>query len=162
MLMRKRAWDLMREDFTRVDESTSLTEVIRLVREAIQKEADNHICLVFDKAGQFQGVITMWGVLRHLENCVFTDEIMRDVADSNWDQAFGAACRACAEKGVLGLVETDFPEVRPNDPLAIVLEEFLGHRRGWAVVRESGRVLGVVLKADVFREISRDVLSSFA
>ncbi len=162
MLMRKRAWDLMRENYTRVDESTSLTEVIRLVREAVGKEADNHICLVFGKDGQFKGVITMWGVLRHLESCVFTDEIIRDFADNNWDQAFGAACRACAEKGILDLVENSFPEVRPNDPLVMVLGEFLGHRRGWAVVRESGKVLGVILKADVFREIAGDVLSTFA
>jgi len=162
MLMRKRAWDLMREDFTRVDESTSLTEVIRLIRETTGKQADNHICLVFDKTGQFKGVITMWGVLRHLESSVFTDEIIRDFADNNWDQAFGAACRACAEKGILELVETSFPEVRPNDPLVMVLGEFLVHRRGWAVVRESGRVLGVILKTDVFREIANDVLSTFA
>ncbi|NJB67423.1 putative transcriptional regulator [Desulfobaculum xiamenense] len=160
MLMRKRAWDILRDDFTRVEEGASLFEVMRLMREAVKKDSDNHVALVFAKDGSFLGVITMWDILKSLEGCVFRQDDLARFDEADWDQAFGRACRSCCDLNIDAIVQKkdDMPEVQPNDPMIIVLEAFMDHRRGWAVVREGGKVLGVIFKGDVFREISRDVL----
>ena len=51
MLFRKRAWDLMREDFATVDESASLAEAVRALRESQKKAPENNVVLVMGKSG---------------------------------------------------------------------------------------------------------------
>lgn len=158
MLMRKRAWDLMRDDFTTVSEDAGLVEIIRVLREGVETDSDNHIAVVVDEAGNFKGVITMWKVLETLEDCVFSDDTLIDLEGQDWDKAFAMACRACSGKGVAGLMDAKPPSVRPTDPLITVAAEFVQHQRGWTLVRDAEKVLGVIFKNDIFREISRDVL----
>lgn len=158
MLMRKRAWDIMRDDFTSVDESSGLLPLISALRDAVSNDSDNHIAVVFDDDGRFKGVITMWDVMKRLEKSVFSDEIVLRYDDADWDKAFARACRACADKGIDGLLQEDVPVVQPTDPLVVVIEAFLDHRRGWALVQDADKVLGVIFKSDIFREVSRDVL----
>ena len=158
MLMRKRAWDLMRDDFTRVEEGSGLIDLIRGLHEAVGKDSDNHVAVVFSEEGRFKGVISMWNVMRKMEQCVFSDEVILAYDDGDWDRAFARACRACVDKGLDGLLEDDVPTVLPNDPLVVVVETFLKHRRGWVLVAEADKVLGVIFKSDIFQEVSRDVL----
>ncbi len=159
MLMRKRAWDIMRDDFTTVGEGTGLMEIIRALRQGVELDADNHIAVVLDGDGEFKGVITMWNVMRKLEDCVFRDDSLLDLKDQDWDKAFAVACRSCAARGIGDLLETKVPVVLPNDPLITVVEEFLRHQGGWSLVKDGDRVLGVIFKSDIFREVSRDVLA---
>jgi CBS domain-containing protein len=56
-------------------------------------------------------------------------------------------------------MQIDVPRINPNEPLARVLEIFLDYRRGRAVVEDGDRILGVVLLADLYREISKDATS---
>lgn len=159
MLMRKRAWDLMRDDFTKVEESSGLIELVRSLNNAVGEDSDNHVALVYDEKGGFKGVITMWNVMRKLEQHVFSDEVLLAYTDGDWDKAFARACRAVVDKGVDDLLEDHPPIVLPNDPLVLVMESFLKHRRGWVLVMEGGKVLGVIFKSDIFKEVSRDVLN---
>jgi len=162
MLMRKRAWDIMRDDYTRVQEGSGLVELIATLTEAVAEDADNHIAVVSDAGGRVKGVISMWNVMRKLEQCVFSEDQLLKYSDGDWDRAFTRACRACSDKGIEDLLEDDVPSVLPNDPLILVVETFLKHRREWALVREGDKVLGVVFKSDIFKEVSRDVLAQLA
>lgn len=159
MLMRKRAWDIMRDDFTTVGEGTGLMEIIRALRQGIELDSDNHIAVVLDAQGEYRGVLTMWKVMEKLEQCVFGDETLMNLKDQDWDKAFAVACRSCAARGIGDLLEAKVPVVLPNDPLITVVEEFLRHQRGWSLVKDGDIVLGVVFKSDIFREVSRDVLA---
>lgn len=159
MLMRKRAWDIMRDDYTTVGEDTGLMEIIRALRLGVEGDSDNHIAVVEDADGNYKGVITMWNVMRKLEECVFGDDSLLDLKDQDWDKAFALACRACSAKGIGDLLETKVPMVQPNDPLITVVEEFLQHQRGWSLVLDGERVIGVIFKSDIFKEVSRDVLA---
>ncbi|MBU1001994.1 MAG: CBS domain-containing protein [Proteobacteria bacterium] len=162
MLMRKRAWDIMRDDYTRVQEGSGLVDLIHKLKDAVADDADNHLAVVFDAAGKFKGVITMWNVMRKLEQSVFSEDMLLKYGDGDWDRAFTRACKACADKGIDDLLEENAPAVLPNDPLVLVVESFLKHRRGWALVREGDQVLGVVFKSDIFKEVSRDVLAQLS
>lgn len=162
MLMRKRAWDIMRDDYTRVREDAGLVELMRSLKDAVAGDADNHIAVVSDQAGRFKGVVTMWKVMRKLEQCVFSEDQLLKFSDGDWDRAFIRACKACADKGIEDLMDHDVPSVQPNDPLVMVVETFLKHQRGWALVREGDKVLGAVFKSDIFKEVSRDVLAQLA
>ncbi|WP_461208276.1 CBS domain-containing protein [Desulfocurvus sp. DL9XJH121] len=156
--MRKRAWDLMRDDFIKVGEDVGLVELIRTLHEAVAEDADNHVAVVYDKDGKALGVISMWSVMKKLEACVFSEEVLMAHEEGDWDRAFARACRACADKGLEGLLEGDAIYVLPNDPLVIVVETLLKHRRNWVLVKEAEQVLGVIFKSDIFREVSSDVL----
>jgi predicted transcriptional regulator len=159
MLMRKRAWDIMRDDVTIVNEDVDFMDLIRALYRGLETDSDNHIAVVQDADGTLQGVISMWNVMRKLEECIFGDETLLELTDQDWDRAFAMACRSCAAKGIGSLVETKVPKVQPNDPLITVVADFLRHRRGWALVCDGDKVLGVIFKADIFKEVGRDVLA---
>lgn len=159
MLMRKRAWDIMRDDFTTVGEDAELVDVIRILHEGVRGDSDNHIAVVRNDRGEFKGVVTMWHVMRRLEECVFSDETLVDLSGQDWDKAFALACRSCAGRGIKKVLDKKVPKVLPNDPLITVVTEFLNHQRDWSLVCEADKVLGVIFKSDIFKEVSRDVLS---
>ncbi|MCK9240155.1 CBS domain-containing protein [Desulfocurvus sp.] len=159
MLMRKRAWDIMRDDLTIVGEDIGFMELIRALYRGLEADTDNHIAVIQDADGVFKGVVTMWNVMRKLEECVFGDDALMELKDQDWDRAFALACRACSAKGIAGLLETKVPRVQPNDPLITVVADFLRHRRGWSLVCDGDKVLGVIFKADIFKEVGRDVLA---
>lgn len=158
MLMRKRAWDVMRDDLTKVGRDAGLVELMAALDAGVRGDSDNHIAVVEGADGEFAGVITMWGVMRKLEQCVFRDDSLVDLSGRDWDKAFAMACRSCAGSGIGDLLETRVPTVQPSDPLMTVVMEFLNHQRGWALVVEAEKVLGVIFKSDIFKEVGRDVL----
>lgn len=53
MLLRKRAWDMMREDFATIDESASLAEGIRTLRDSMKTAPDNSVVVVKRKTAPF-------------------------------------------------------------------------------------------------------------
>ncbi len=165
MLFRKRAWDMMREEFAWVDESANLAEVVRALRESQQTSPENNVVLVLAKSGdgapKLKGAVSVWKVLEAMDECVLRDPELRVVEDSDFDQTFARACAVCTHTSLARHLESDVPMLKPGDPLPVVLELFLRKKRGWAVVEENGKVLGVVLVADVYREISRDMTRAF-
>ena len=165
MLFRKRAWDMMREEFAWVDESASLAEVVRALRDSQQANPENNVVLVLATAGdgarKLKGAVSVWKVLEAMDECVLRDPELKVVEDSDFDQTFARACAVCTHTSLARHLESDVPMLKPGDPLPVVLELFLRKKRGWAVVEENGKVLGVVLVADVYREISRDMTRAF-
>ncbi len=161
MLFRKRAWDLMRDDFATVDEGASLAVAVRALHESQKKSPENNVVLVLGPGGALKGAVSVWNVLAALDECVLRDPDLRIVRESDFDKTFSRACAVCAHTALEGHMEPDVPLLKPNDPLPVVLELFLRKRRGWAVVEENGKVLGVVLVADLYREVSADMAKAF-
>ncbi|OIO05319.1 MAG: CBS domain-containing protein [Desulfovibrionaceae bacterium CG1_02_65_16] len=165
MLFRKRAWDLMREEFASVDESASLAEAVRVLRESQKKTPENNVVLVLGKDGNregaLKGAVSIWTVLAALDECVLRDPDLKMVQESDFDKTFARASAACTHTELSRHMEPEVPTLKPTDPLPVVLELFLRKKRGWAVVAENGKVLGVVLVADVYRALSDDMVAAF-
>jgi len=152
MLLRKRVWDIMREDYAFVREDASLSDAIKALLEVRGKQPDTSFVLVFSKSEKFLGILSMWNLLQGIGPCLLKGSVL-DGNEVDWDGAFAAACRSCAQVRIADCLQQDVPMLKPNDPLARVLEVFLDYRRGRAVVEEGGRIIGVVCLADLFNEI---------
>ena len=165
MLFRKRAWDLMRDDFAWIDESASLAQAVDALRESQKKTPASNVVLVLGKTGSKEGVlkgaVTVWNVLAALDECVLRDPELKLVQEGDFDKAFARASAVCTHTSLSGHMEPDVLTLKPNDPLPVVLERMLSRRRGWAVVEENGKVLGVILVADLYRELTSDMLAAF-
>jgi len=161
MLFRKRAWDIMRDEFATVDEEASLAEAVRALRESQKKSPENNIVLVMGKSGNkegvLKGVVSVWTVLAALDENVLRDPELKVVREGDFDKAFARASAVCTHTSLATHMEPDVPTLKPNDPMPVVLELFLRRRRGWAVVQENNKVLGVILVADLYRELSGDI-----
>ncbi len=142
----------MREEYASVREDASLSEAIRALSESRKKQPDNAFVLVFAKNDHFLGILSMWNLIQGMGPCLLKGSALEG-SDVDWDKAFGLACRNCAQVRIADCLQTDVPLLKPNDPLARVLEVFLDYRRGRAVVEEGGRIIGVVTLADLFTEI---------
>ncbi|MFP4168605.1 MAG: HPP family protein [Desulfonatronovibrionaceae bacterium] len=156
MLLRMRAWDIMREEFPRVQDDASLTQVIKEMNKVRRQQPDINCGLVFTSRDEYVGVVSMWNILQAMGPCLLksTGFTERDV---DWDQAFNRACRLCSQVRLKDFVQKDVPVVKPNDPLARIMEIFLDYRRGRAIVAEGGRIMGLILLSDLYKEIARDV-----
>jgi CBS domain-containing protein len=161
MLFRKRAWDFMRDEFATVDESASLAEAVRALRESQKTSPENNIVLVMGKSGSkegvLKGVVSVWTVLAALDEKVLRDPELKVAREGDFDKAFARASAVCTHTSLATHMEPDVPTLKPNDPMPVVLELFLRRRRGWAVVQENNKVLGVILVADLYRELSGDI-----
>ncbi|SNR96614.1 CBS domain-containing protein [Humidesulfovibrio mexicanus] len=163
MLFRKRAWDLMRDDFATVDEAASLAEAVRALRASQKKAPENNVVLVMGKSGGkdvLKGVVSVWTVLAALDENVLRDPELKVAREGDFDKAFARASAVCTHTPLDTHMEPDVPTLKPNDPMPVVLELFLRRRRGWAVVQENGKVLGVILVADLYRELSGDIAAA--
>ena len=161
MLFRKRAWDLMREDYAMVDEAASLAEAVRALRSSQERAPENNVVLVLGKNGLLKGAVSIWNVLSAMDECVLRDPDLKVVCETDFDNTFARACAVCTHTAISGHMEPDVPTLKPSDPLPVVLELFLRKRRGWAVVEENGKVLGIILVADLYREMSADMVNAF-
>lgn len=154
MLLRKRVWDIMREDFASVQENASLADAVAALRDIRGRQPDVNFVLVFAAHGKFLGILSLWNLLQGMGPCLLKGATPDDGGDVDWDQAFAQACRSCARVRIQDSLQQDVPVLKPTDPVARVLEVFLDYRRGRAVVEEGGRIIGVVTMADVFQELS--------
>ena len=157
MLLRKRVWDIMREDFASVREDASLSDAITALRSIRATQADASFVLVFSKSDKFLGILSMWNLIQGMGPCLLKGSVL-DGNEVDWDNAFAQACRSCAQVRIVDCLQHDIPMLKPNDPLARVLEVFLDYRRGRAVVEEGGRIIGVVALADLFKEIGDSLI----
>lgn len=157
MLLRKRVWDIMREDFASVREDASLSDAITALRSIRAKQADASFVLVFSKSDKFLGILSMWNLIQGMGPCLLKGSVLEG-NEVDWDNAFAQACRSCAQVRIVDCLQHDIPMLKPNDPLARVLEVFLDYRRGRAVVEEGGRIIGVVALADLFKEIGDSLI----
>ncbi len=160
MLFRKRAWDLMREDFAWVDESASLAEAVRVMRQSQQTTPENNVVLVMSK-GALKGAVSIWNVMKAVDALVLRDPDLKIAKESDFDKTFARASAACTHTALAGHMEAEVPTLKPNDALPAIMDLFLRKRRGWAVVEENGKVLGVILVSDLYRELTTDMVEAF-
>ncbi|EPR44459.1 CBS domain containing protein [Desulfovibrio sp. X2] len=157
MILRKRAWDVMREDFETIRENATLGEVMNKMRERLREQPEAHLMVVVTELGKLAGVVTAWDVLRAAEDCVLKEDVS-NVDEADWDAAFGRACMLCCGTEVRKIMHRDTPMVKPGDPLLLVLNALIESKRSWVVVEEGGRAIGVILIGDLFREITHEMV----
>ena len=161
MMLRKRAWDMMRDEFPIVQEDASLAEAIRVMREAMSEAPDSQVVVVQNKGGKLVGTINIWKLFKAVKQSVLKDENLKADGSVDWDQQFTNACLICTQERLENSLITDPPMLKPNDPILVVLDVFLKSRRDWALVVEADKVMGVVYVTDVYREMTRDMVQIF-
>jgi len=159
MLLRDRAWDVMRTDTVYVRESDSLREVAVSLRRAMKEQPDKACAVVLAEDGGFKGVITAWWLLLYMEQNAL-DDSLKPKGGQDFEARFRTICRKCFSRRAGEAVERDVPVVKPQDPLSVVLESMLSTRRRWAVVMEGGKVLGVIAAEDLFMQMDWDQLEA--
>ncbi|WP_243311894.1 CBS domain-containing protein [Fundidesulfovibrio agrisoli] len=152
MLLRERAWDVMRTDFITIRESDSLREGALRLRKAMKDHPERACAVVLSADGEFKGAVTAWWLLLYTEQCAL-DDSLKLTQGQDFETKFRTVCRKCFSRRAGEVVERDLPVVKPQDPLAVVLESMLSTRRRWAVVLEGGKVLGVIAAEDVFMQL---------
>ena len=155
MLLRERAWDVMRTDMATVSEDMSLRDVAKVLRAAMKERGHRACAVVLSETGGFKGVVTAWWLLLYMEQCALKDA-PRLGAGREGDDAFRTMCRKCFSVRAGEMVERDVPVVKPQDPLFVVLGAMLSSRRRWAVVMEGGKALGLIAAEDVFMQLDFD------
>jgi len=155
MLLRERAWDVMRTDIVTVRESESLREVALGLRTAMKAQPDKACAVVLSAEGEFRGVVTAWWLLLYMEQAV-QGEALKDKAARDFEETFRTVCRKSLSRRAGDALERDVPVVKPQDALSRVLEAMLSSRRRWAVVMEGGKVLGVIAAEDLFMQMELD------
>lgn len=152
MLLRERAWDVMRTDLVEVREKDSLRDVALRLRKAMKERPDKACAVVLSGEGEFRGVVTAWWLLLYLEKYALGDSLNLK-ARGDFEGKFNTILRKCFSKNAQDALERDVPVVKPQDPLTSVLEAMLTTRRRWAVVMEGGKVLGVIAAEDLFMQM---------
>ncbi|QGY40125.1 CBS domain-containing protein [Pseudodesulfovibrio cashew] len=161
MMLRKRAWDMMRDEFPAVRDDASLAETIRVMRTAMVEAPDSQVVVVQNKAGKLVGAINLWQLFKAVRQSVLKDENLRQDGQVDWDQQFANACLICTQMRLDDYLIRNPPILKPNEPILLVLDTFLKSRRDWALVMEGDKVMGVVYVTDVYREMTRDMVQIF-
>ena len=161
MLLRKRAWDIMREEFPTVRNDASLAEAIRVVRDAIRDTPDFESAVVLNRAGSLVGAVTVRDLLRGIRKTVFRDENLSGDGKVDWDEQFTQACLACPQMRLNEYLTTKVTLIRPNDHLLAILDAFLKNGSNWGLVEENEKIIGMVTISDLYRELSRDMILNF-
>ncbi len=161
MMLRKRAWDMMRDEYPTVRDDASLAEAIRVMRTAMKEAPDSQVVVVKNKAGKLVGAINLWKLFKAVKKSVLKDENLKIAGEVDWDQHFANACLGCTQIRLDDHIIKNPPILKPNEPIMLVLDTFLKSRRDWALVMEGDKVMGVVYVTDVYREMTRDMIQLF-
>lgn len=161
MMLRKRAWDMMRDEFPTIHEDGNMAEAIRVLREAMKDNPENPMAVVLSANNRLVGTISMREVLKSVKDSVLDDENLKVIGETDWDQAFKNACLLCTQIHLDHHISRDVPVVKPNDPALVVLDLFIKKKVNWVLVEEGNRIIGVILISDLYREITRDMVRVF-
>ena len=159
MLLRKRAWDLAKEDYGTVRATDTVADAMRVINQMIAKQPDSSAVVVLDSRGELNGAITLRDLMRFMERVLCTEEVAQQLDEGDVESAFRHTCGVAATTSLAEVVESAPLVIKPNEPLLLVLEDFVSTGREVAVVMESGKILGVIQLWDLYKEMSRDVLA---
>ena len=70
MMLRKRAWDMMRDEFPVVQDDASLAETIRVMRKSMVEAPDSQVVVVQNKGGKLVGAINLWKLFKAVKQSV--------------------------------------------------------------------------------------------
>ncbi len=159
MILRKRAWDMVRDKFFTVEETGTLLDAINAFEDLMAAQPDGHTILVTDKAGGLRGTVSIWDLLRFINDFLLDRDLLKEAESGGFDDIFKRSCQICASTPLAKLVDTKVQVLKPTEPLILILEDFLKGGRSLAVVQEAGKILGVIHVNDLYLEISRGVAS---
>ena len=152
MILRKRAWDIVKE-MNSVFAEEQLSEVMKKLDAALLKAPENHTLFVTDKEGLLLGTVSVWDILSFASDSLMEYGIGKDADGMDIDQAVMAVCRKFADMPISSIMSNSVQRVKPSDPLVFILDKFLRGGRSTAVVEEGGRVIGGISIVDIYREI---------
>ncbi|MGE4296413.1 MAG: CBS domain-containing protein [Desulfovibrionaceae bacterium] len=157
MLLRKRAWDIMRPPMSGVSIGASVAEAMRVLDAVMATTPDCHTILVETEDGDVAGSLSIWDVLRHLDAAMGRDPDLRDEASPGHENTVRAAWARLAATPLVDIMDPHVPLIAPGDPLSLVLEKMLLNGRTMAVVTDAGKVLGTLHVDDVYAMVSKTV-----
>lgn len=149
MLLSKRAWDIVREDYPVVFLNDSLSRAMCNLRDCIEAKNGCLCALVKDERGQFVGAVSIWDTIRFLKGNALKG---KDEGDG-FEAAFFERCKLASSTKIADVMDKDTTVLSPSEPLMAVLEKFVRKGRSYAVVKEGQRIIGVIMISDVFAEI---------
>jgi len=157
MLLRKRAWDIMRDEFAKVSETDTLDRAIAELDRIRRTQPDAECVLVFAQDGRLAGAMCMGTILRAVLECMPTEKDMKRTESLSWEQAYFKSRQICEQKAVKDLYNRVNTVVSPEDPIQDVIQKILKSRRGWAVVADGEKVIGYLMLSDLYKEAMRDL-----
>lgn len=157
MLLRKRAWDIAREEYPVLRETDSLAKAMNILTEWLDKK-DGCLCaLVLDSNERLKGVVSIWDTIRFMEDALLHGNALRGADENRFEQMFDNACKVSGSTSVAEIMDTDMTVISPDEPLVLILESFVKKGRSYAVVKEGPRVIGVIMITDIYTEISKKI-----
>ena len=156
-MQRLRAWDLMRREYPRVAQSEPFSSAISVLRASMAGQPDIDFVVVVDENGFLAGVLRMRDILAAIEKFVLRDRELMNASEPDWDKAFAKACSGCCSTPVKSYMDKRPTKVKPDDPVVMVVDHMNWGKTRWAVVEEGGQPIGVVLAADVFKEVGKQL-----
>ncbi|MFI3271170.1 MAG: CBS domain-containing protein [Pseudomonadota bacterium] len=157
MLLRKRAWDIVREEYPTLQENDSLSVAVRKLNSCVGHACGCLCALVFDDEGHLKGSISIWDTMRFMEDKLTQRSAMRGGEDG-YDRVFHNACKLAGSTKVRDLMDREMTTLSPDDSLITILDKVVKKGRSYAVVKDASKVIGVIMISDIFNEISTDML----
>lgn len=157
MLMRKRAWDLMREEYPSITTKQQLADAMSALHEFQKAQPQCIAVAVVDDEGRPKGMITMRGVLDYIRGSLKSRDVLREIENGGFDQLITQSCQMFGSTPITGIMEETVLKVSPEDSLLSLVDKFLKNRKEAALVVDGDKVLGMILLADVYREVSKSV-----
>jgi CBS domain-containing protein len=161
MILRQRVWDIMREEFPSIPRDAPLADGVRAINQAMQTSPEIHFAVMLRRDGRLIGAVTLDRILRAVEEHALREEGLSLDNGGDFDRDFARACAIGALVPAQEHLVRDLPVFQPGDPLLVAMETFRQSKRDFGVVEEGGLVIGALLLADIYRELSRDMLTYF-
>jgi CBS domain-containing protein len=161
MILRQRVWDIMREEFPTISKEATLTDAVKTINAAMKDAPEIPFAVMLRRDGRLLGVLTLGGIVKAVEDQALKEEGVNLGEGGDFEKDFARACAISALEPAQPHLVKDLPVFRPTDPLLVAMEQFRRSKRHSGVVEEGGRVIGLLLLSDIYRELSRDMLKSF-
>lgn len=157
MLLRKRAWDIVREEYPTLLENDSLTDAVRKLNACVGNACGCLCALVFNDEGHLKGSISIWDTMRFMEDKLTQRSTMRGGEDG-YDRVFHNACKLAGSTKVKSLMDRDMTILAPDDSLITIMDKLVKKGRSYAVVKDASKVIGVIMINDVFHEVGTEMV----
>ncbi|MDR2504132.1 MAG: CBS domain-containing protein [Deltaproteobacteria bacterium] len=158
MLMRKRAWDMAREDYARVEGDASLVEVMRKLSECV-KSGNGCLCVLVFEGTELLGAVSIWDTIRFMNSTIRQIGLSREEREWDFENLFHAVCALGAAAHVTDVMDTGYTILAPDMPIPEIMAKLVKNGRSYAVVMEGTRTLGVIMIQDIFVELTDEARS---
>lgn len=156
MLMRKRTWDIVREDYVRVQMDDSLVEVMRKLLDCV-KSGNGCLCALVFEGANLLGAVSIWDTVRFMTASLKQAGLTKESSEGDFENMFHIACKLGVATRVADIMDGEYTVLAPDLPLPVAMARFVKKGRSYAVVKEGTRTLGVVMIQDIFEALAEEV-----